>query len=465
MISLMMRHVDQVVFALLALLVLLSPIPLASNRDWSWTLCAFLAASITLAWLISAVFNRRPLFTRLHPMIPVLFLLAIAWAWVQAQPWVPAAWKHPVWLLTSQSLGLELPGAISLAPEDNFTAIMRLLGYGLVFFLSFQLARDRVLAHKALWWIFIAGVIYSFYGLLSYWGVLRELMWYQDDAFGRDVRATFVNRNHFANWAGLVIVCSIAAFFDRMLRSPNYPMVALQSRQKRLDQFMAKAWAPLTGLILMVAALVLSHSRGGFIAAFSGIAVLLFVLDRRQEKVSGRARAVTLSALAVSIVAFVITSEVLIDRFERTEVNTEDRVKMFAQTGRGIGDNSLLGFGYGAFEDGFRLYRDENIYKRVDRAHNTYLENIFELGLPAALCLFAAVGGLLLTCLRGVSRRHRDWLFPATGVAATVLVAVHAMVDFGLQIPAVAMLYAFVMGIACAQSYSSLDRSGNRVKG
>ena len=42
-------------------------------------------------------------------------------------------------------------------------------------------------------------------------------------------------------------------------------------------------------------------------------------------------------------------------------------------------------------------------------------------------------------------------------VAASVLVGVHAMVDFSLQLPAVALLYALIMGVACAQSWSSVD--------
>ncbi len=105
----------------------------------------------------------------------------------------------------------------------------------------------------------------------------------------------------------------------------------------------------------------------------------------------------------------------------------------------------------------FRLYKGEEITKLVSRAHNTFLENMFEMGLPAAFCLFAAVLGLALTCLKGLVVRHRDWVYPAAGVAATVLVAVHAMVDFGLQMPAVAMVYALVMGVACAQSYSSVQ--------
>ena len=90
---------------------------------------------------------------------------------------------------------------------------------------------------------------------------------------------------------------------------------------------------------------------------------------------------------------------------------------------------------------------------------------VYSLGLceavisspPAALCLFAALLGLGLTCLRGLARRQRDWAFPATGVAVTVLVAVHATVDFGLQMPATAVLYALVMGVAVAQSHSSVD--------
>ena len=76
---------------------------------------------------------------------------------------------------------------------------------------------------------------------------------------------------------------------------------------------------------------------------------------------------------------------------------------------------------------------------------------------PAALALFAAIGGLAVVCLRGVRRRHRDWAYPALGVAASVLVGVHALLDFSLQIPAVAILYACIMGVGCAQAWSSRE--------
>ena len=98
----MARWLDKSTFFLLALLVLLSPIPLASNRDWSWSLLAFLTAVLVLAWLLGALLSRRRLFNSLHPLIPLLFLLALAWAWLQAQPWMPDGWKHPVWRIITR---------------------------------------------------------------------------------------------------------------------------------------------------------------------------------------------------------------------------------------------------------------------------------------------------------------------------------------------------------------------------
>ena len=115
----------------------------------------------------------------------------------------------------------------------------------------------------------------------------------------------------------------------------------------------------------------------------------------------------------------------------------------------------MLGFGYGTFADSFRMYRSDSITGYLDRAHNTYLENIFELGWPAALVLFASLGLAALVCVRGVRRRGKDWMYPALGLAVTALSGIHAYFDFSLQMPAVALTYAAIMGVACAQSYSS----------
>ena len=42
-----------------------------------------------------------------------------------------------------------------------------------------------------------------------------------------------------------------------------------------------------------------------------------------------------------------------------------------------------------------------------------------------------------------------------TKLITLALVGLHALVDFSLQIPAVAILYACILGIGCAQASSS----------
>jgi O-antigen ligase len=133
----------------------------------------------------------------------------------------------------------------------------------------------------------------------------------------------------------------------------------------------------------------------------------------------------------------------------------EPRLRVYDLTLSAIEAAPLLGTGAGTFEEIFRFYRTPEITDVYMKAHNTYLENILELGLPAALALFGVIAGLaVLTCI-GLRRRQRDIIYPCIGLASTVLVAAHSVVDFSLQIPAVTATYCLIMGAACAQCWST----------
>jgi O-antigen ligase len=439
------------------LLVVLSPLPLGSNREWSWTLCALLSAGLTLLWALTRGWRGGEITRFVHPAISASFLIACVWVLVQASGWVPAAWKHPLWLETFHVLGDDLPGMISLSAEDGYTALMRLLGYALVFFLAFQLARERSRARAMLGWIVTAGLAYGVFGLVVFWSDYSPDWLFRGKALVPDVRSTFVNRNHFATWQGLTLLCAVALFYLRMARTEHKPYQMPADRATSVETFILRAWQPLTVILLMVTALVLSHSRGGFAATLVGVVVLLLLLDSHSVVKKTTARVAVLAAMAVCSLAFYLTSEVLLDRLNRTDITNEDRIIVFENVQRGIAENPWLGFGYGTFADSFRLYDRIESPVHYDRAHNTWLENLFELGVPAALALFAAIGGPALVCFKGVRRRHRDWAYPALGAAASVLVGVHALLDFSLQIPAVAILYACIMGVGCAQARSSRE--------
>jgi O-antigen ligase len=197
----------------------------------------------------------------------------------------------------------------------------------------------------------------------------------------------------------------------------------------------------------------MSQSRGGFMSTVLAIIVFLIVLllSRKTQHTKGL---LLLTLLIGCLAWFVLAQSVdrLMDRFDALSIESEGRAMVYALLEKSIVENSWLGVGYGSFEESFRLYRDETITGHYDKAHNTYLENIFELGMLPALALFLAIILPALVCVRGVWVRRRDWLYPVLGVAASVLVGAHALVDFSLQIPAVALTYALIMGAAVAQS-------------
>lgn len=437
------------------LVIILAPLPLGSNREWSWTLLAVLISGLSLIWLLLSASKPKSISTQLNPGIYLLFLLTCAWVLIQASGWLPVSWHHPLWSMTSEALGTKPGGSISVSSEDSQTALMRLLSYALVFFLSFQFGKSRKNALQAIRLLAFAGLAYAIFGLIKYWSGDAGLFWLQETSIS-SVHSTFINRNSYATYAGLTLLCAIAWFYQSVsVHRSNRVYEMPQGREIRIEQFILKTWKPLTAILLLSTALILTNSRGGFISSFLGCIVLLIALNARQKIKTQRSKAIIVTVITVAALAFFMSSEVLLERMDKIDVEGNQRLAVYELIAEPLKQGHFKGLGYGTFSDSFRMYRSDEISGHYDKAHNTYLENIFELGWPAALLLFTSIGWLAIICLKGIKQRGRDWVYPATGLAATVLVGVHSAFDFSLQIPAVAVTYTCIIGIACAQSYSS----------
>ena len=66
--------------------------------------------------------------------------------------------------------------------------------------------------------------------------------------------------------------------------------------------------------------------------------------------------------------------------------------------------------------------------------------------------LIACVAVLVWECVKGARTRKRDATIPAIAASVSVLVGVHALVDFSLQIQAVTLTYMAVLGAGVAQA-------------
>jgi O-antigen ligase len=109
-----------------------------------------------------------------------------------------------------------------------------------------------------------------------------------------------------------------------------------------------------------------------------------------------------------------------------------------------------MGYGLGAFDIVNKLNLSASTFPvewSARAAHNVYMQWLLEAGLIGAVPMFACIGLVLYRTWRGLSRRRR-----ATGVvrgliAASAVFLIHGWSDFALQVPAMAALFAVLLGL------------------
>jgi O-antigen ligase len=454
------QRTETLFFWWLIAVVALMPLPFGSARPWAWSLAAVAVGLLALAYSAALAFVEgfRPAVPFRRLRLPLLLLTpAVLWAIFQALPIGSSELAHPVWQVAKMVLNADFGGRISVDPFATGTAIMRLLTYVTVFLLAVELTRSSERAKTALAALSAVSAIYAAYGLFAFFFTPDLLLWFPKTNYQGDLSSTFVNRNSYATFAGLGLLCAIGMLAKFIHR----PALASQNRRvmaANLVRILAeKGWIPMAAITALVSAVVLTHSRGGFLSTGIGVLVLLFCV-LTVGRLSRFGRALVAGVVLAGMVLIVhLSGEVTLERLGRTDIEREGRAAVFELVRQGISDAPLIGHGYGAFETAFQAYADETLDGYYPNAHNDYLELAFDLGLPASLFLIAAILAIAVACLAGVYRRRRDVVYPALAVAAAVLVGAHALVDFSLQMPAVAAFLAFLLGLGYSQSWTSAD--------
>jgi O-antigen ligase len=437
-----------------------APFWLGGNRPLAWGVNGVWFPSLTILFELSLLARgRRHAISIRRLMVPVsLFAGVVIWIGVQMSTWAPPAVVHPIWSMAGVALGSPLAGAISVDPDASALALLRLLTDASVLWLTIQLCRS---SKRALVLIrAVAGfvAIYSAYGLFLAGAFAGAIPFFELPDSPGFVRSTFVNRDHFATYAGLGLVATVALLM-RFYRHEMIDRVGpVAFRVSRFIEATARGGVILIGggLVIMVA-LLATVSRGGILASALGVfSILAMSLTIRRDKASQQIEAVLFVTIALAA-GLLLFGDRIVGRIAATGFEDTSRMAVYAIATRSIMDSPFLGFGYGTFADVFPMYRDQSvpILGVWDHAHNTYLEVLQGLGLLFGTALMAALGILVFRCLLGTIRRRRNITAAVAGGAGALLVGVHAMVDFSLQIEGVTLTFMALLGAGVAQAESS----------
>lgn len=455
--------IDGALFLALVLALAWVPLWLGANRPFAWGVDAILFSGLALVYEVSLLVRgrRHPVGVRHVAASSTLFAAVVVWIFIQMSTMVPAALQHPIWAMAADVLERPLDAGISVNRDLTALALLRLSTAVSALWVSIQLCRDPDRAHRLIHAIGAIVAAYSAYGLVSSALFSGAILWFDVEKEFGFVRSTFVNRNSFATYAGLGLVATtgmILRLYRHEVRAEG------GSLPHRFSLFIEatgrRGWFLLgTGLVTL-AALLATGSRGGAAAAALGLFGLLALTFARHRRRGGeRMEAVAFVAAAV-LACCVFFGDLVFGRIASGGFFDDvSRRGAYLITVRSILVSPFLGFGDGTFGDVFPMYRDHSIdvTGTWDKAHNTYLEIFQGLGLVFGTALLAAVARLVYICAAGALKRRRDAGPAAVASAAALLIAVHALVDFSVQMQAVALTFMALLGAGVAQSASSTE--------
>ncbi|MFK0572771.1 O-antigen ligase family protein [Endozoicomonas sp.] len=381
-------------FYLLLLVIAWLPLPYGSKPEWAMGILQLGVFMLSALWLAGYGFGHlsvTPAFRKGLPVFVGLVLVAF-WVWVQSLP-LPAGIVQqlsPVaWSVQAEAAGvLNLPVPeylfLSLDPFASQVHASLSLAYALLFAMVLLLVSDSRRLRMIAWLFVIAGTFQALFGTLSTLSG-AEISLFGPKEVGRGVATgTFVNRNNFSGCLEMTLAVGmgllLAQLNDRKANSWH------EFWRQTLKTLMSSKVILRTGIAIMVVGLVMGRSRMGNTAFFSSLMItgILYVICRKKLT-----RGVIILFVSLFVIDTVIVSqwfglEEVVQRLERTSVQTESRSDVNPQTLGAIGDFSITGSGAGSFYTTLPQYNDGTWRGFFDLAHNDFLQFPLEFGVPVS---------------------------------------------------------------------------------
>jgi len=287
-----------------------------------------------------------------------------------------------------------------------------------------------------LWFLMSLSFFVSVFGILQSLTFNGKLYWVREMRYGGYPFGPYVNRNHFAGFAEILIPVALV------------PLVLGKVRRERL--FLVSLFA-----LVPIVALMLSASRGGIVSFAVELVILFALLLVRRIRSQYMLAGGVLVLCAILAVSWLGIGQI-VERFtnrQSLEVTVGKRASMRLDTWHIFLDHPYLGTGLGTLQMVFPPYETLYDAKVVNHSHNDYLEALAETGIPGALCCAWFLAVLFVESIRGLKELGRSFgaALNLSGLVGCCGLLVHSLVDFNLHIPANALLFFVSAHLATAR--------------
>ena len=437
------RHQDRYLRNLIFFPLVFLPVLFGGARPWIWQGVTGLFFMGLAVWLLRhemLPLARMPRILRIAAVsllcIPVLQAVPLPVAVQEFLSPVRATWTRGL-----QEFGSTFSTSLSYDPLTTWMHFAWWAFLCIFAWLLYQAITSK--ASKYPTWLlhglFLLAGFEALYGILQALLPSLGVLWDIDPSTGLAykgyARGTFINRNHFAAFLGLIWPLLLGYLL--ILKTPR-KMEFILGKRARAQELNQKKAVGIFCLGLVILGLFFSQSRGGILAAVLAFTLLFFLAGLRQKRVA--IVLVGCWAVMIGYGAF-IGFEGISKRFERIDSDFLVRYEIWQDGWTAVLDHPLTGTGLGTYPSVGRAYQNAiDPRMRAHHAHNDYLEATVEMGFPAA-ALILGIWGLWLHRAH-LLWRGRETMDPDRLVLAAASLAglggymLHAWVEFNNAIPA-----------------------------
>jgi O-antigen ligase len=288
---------------------------------------------------------------------------------------------------------------------------------------------------------------------------------------------SFFNENNAAGYLNLCLACGLAVLYWLLIhnRAPQAMLFAdgLSLEPQPAASPWAQSWSSARAAVaslsapalaiwivlgLLLAGVLCSLSRGAWLA-FAIAAPLTLWMARRQTGLKSAWVALGLAAtVSMALVYWLGVSKLIGQRsaslLSPSGLLGDGRVSNWAESCRALGDYWMAGSGLGTYGYAYLPYQQQYNNSWHLHAENQYLEALVDGGL-VGLALLACQIALVVVALRKIRADRSEPASAGVLMAGMFLIltqSVHALVDFGLYLPANFLLMAVVCGGICGRA-------------
>lgn len=374
---------------------------------------------------------------RLAPLaLPAaLFSAVIAAALWALTPLTPEG-PNPLWAYAPRAFG-------SVVDVSNLTIeLIKLGGLACVFVAAYLIGADSQRARLAFQALVVLSILYGLWAALAHIVEPRYVLGVGKRYAANRLTGSFLSPNTAATLLGASLVLVLAQLLARWRAAGRAPAEILLRRIGFLG----------AGTVAIVTALLLTQSRAGIAATVVGLAVAL-ALHAFQGRWSWRwGGGLLLLAVVIGLGPLVVRAgQGAYARLENLSQDAAGRQAIFAAHWDAYQTAPWFGYGLGSFDRINQMIMTPSNYGLlfdVHALHNVYIQWLEEAGAVGAGSMFLTIAAILVLIGRGAVAREDQSVIARGALAASVVILVHGLSDFALQVPSMPIYWACLLGLA-----------------